>query len=72
MSKISFNSLKSKCAELDFILSKSPSDQYWIRKKCDREPAYVGKDLRAITDWFNGLAYYKQHIEHHYQLLAKR
>lgn len=70
MSKITFSSLKRRVAPLDFILSKSPSGVVWIRKKCDREPAYSG-DLRDVTDWWNGYAYHKQFIEHNYALLPR-
>lgn len=68
--KISFNSLKSRCASLGFQLGRSDAGVYSVTAHGEYGPAYDG-DFESIRHWVLGLEYERQHTLHNYVLLKK-
>jgi len=59
MSKISYNSLKSKCASLGFTLSKTPFGIYQVTAKGEHGCTFDGT-FREIWAWHLGYDFCKQ------------
>jgi len=59
MSKISYNSLKSKCASLGFTLSKTPFGIYQVTAKGEHGCTFDGT-FREVWAWVLGYDFCKQ------------
>ena len=70
MAKISFNSLKSRCASLGFKLGRTEAGVYTITKHGELETSMCG-EFDTIRVWMLGYEFYKQHVEFNYVLLSK-
>lgn len=69
--KIGFASLKAECHKIGFTLSKTPAGIYRLTAHGDYGPAFSG-NFEDCWAFQLGLAYMRQHLTHHYELLAKR